>query len=98
MATPAPATPLQVRRRRVRAIRRRVVGGAVALFIAATGGVLIQLATGHDPALVRAARADAATSGSGSSSSDSTSSAGSTSSSDGSSSSGQATAVTTSAS
>jgi len=38
-------------RRRARGIRLRVACGAAALFIAAFAGILIQMATGHDPAL-----------------------------------------------
>jgi len=42
---------LAARRRRTRAIRRRVAGMSLATFLAASGAVLIQLVTGHDPAL-----------------------------------------------
>jgi hypothetical protein len=41
--------------RRARSIRRRVAGGATALFAAALLGISVQLASGHDPALVAAA-------------------------------------------
>lgn len=34
-------------------IRRRVIGGATAIFLAATGGIFVQLVSGHDPALAR---------------------------------------------
>ena len=44
-------TPLERRHRRVNAIRARVTAAAVALFIALFGGIAIQLASGHDPAL-----------------------------------------------
>ena len=36
---------------RIQMIRRRAVGGAVALFVAVWGVIGIQLASGHDPAL-----------------------------------------------
>ena len=42
---------LSRRRRRVKLIRKRVVAGAVALFVAVFGGITAQLASGHDPAL-----------------------------------------------
>jgi hypothetical protein len=42
---------LSARRRRARAIRRRVAGMSLATFLAASGAVLVQLVTGHDPAL-----------------------------------------------
>jgi hypothetical protein len=45
---------LAARRRRARAIRRRVAGMSLATFLAASGAVLIQLVTGHDPALAHA--------------------------------------------
>jgi hypothetical protein len=44
---------LAAHRRRIRAIRRRVVGAALATFLASSGVVLVQLVTGHDPALGR---------------------------------------------
>jgi hypothetical protein len=43
--------PLERRRRRVTLIRKRFAAGAVALFIALFGGITVQLASGHDPAL-----------------------------------------------
>jgi hypothetical protein len=53
--TPSPkATPAQRladRRQRVRTIRRRVGGLAAGTFLAASGGILAQLVSGHDPAL-----------------------------------------------
>jgi hypothetical protein len=49
--SPTPAQLLAQRRRRVRSIRRRVAGLAAGTFLAATGGILVQLVTGHDPAL-----------------------------------------------
>jgi hypothetical protein len=42
---------LAAHRRRMRAIRRRVIGASVATFLAASGVVLVQLVTGNDPAL-----------------------------------------------
>ena len=39
------------RRRRVQLIRKRIVGGAMALFVAVFGGITAQLAAGNDPAL-----------------------------------------------
>jgi cytoskeletal protein RodZ len=42
---------LAERRSRVRLMRRRIVGGAVAVFLAVWGVIFTQLATGHDPAL-----------------------------------------------
>ena len=39
------------RRRHVRQIRLRVAGFSLATFLAASGAVLAQLVTGHDPAL-----------------------------------------------
>jgi uncharacterized membrane protein YgcG len=58
-------------RRRTRRIRRSVAGLALALFAAAFLIVYVQLASGHDPALVAnaARRADAAASAAGESSS-----------------------------
>jgi hypothetical protein len=44
-------TPLELRRRRVKTIRTRIAAGAAALFIAVFGGLTVQLASGHDPAL-----------------------------------------------
>jgi hypothetical protein len=44
-------TPLERRRRRVKTIRTRIAAGAAALFIAVFGGLTVQLASGHDPAL-----------------------------------------------
>jgi hypothetical protein len=51
------AAALAARRRHVRRIRTRVAGASLATFLAATGAVLLQLATGHDPALARSASA-----------------------------------------
>jgi hypothetical protein len=48
-----PSSVLQAQRARVHRVRRRVIGGATALFAATTGGILFQLASGHDPALAR---------------------------------------------
>ena len=38
-------------RQRVHNLRRRLVAGSVALFIALFAGITVQLASGHDPAL-----------------------------------------------
>jgi uncharacterized membrane protein len=68
---PPSSNLLQARQRRVRRIRRQVIGGASGLFAAATAAIVIQFATGHDPALAKAASrtgttpANPATSGSG---------------------------------
>ena len=47
---------LRARRARVRTIRRRVVGLATATFLATTGGIVVQLVTGNDPALASKAK------------------------------------------
>ncbi len=65
------------RKARVRMIRRRVVAGAVALFVAAWLLIAVVLVSGHDPALASKAAAVATT---GSSASPTTSSSGSSSS------------------
>jgi hypothetical protein len=70
-------TPLQKRRERVRHIRRRVVGAATALFLTTTGGIVIQLVSGHDPALASQKTTQASTSTTSSSTPVSTSSSGS---------------------
>jgi hypothetical protein len=44
-------TPLERRHRRVKTIRARITAAAAALFIALFGGIAVQLASGHDPAL-----------------------------------------------
>lgn len=49
------SSELRARRRRVARIRRRVIGGASGLFVAATAAIVVQLVTGHDPALARSA-------------------------------------------
>ncbi len=87
------AERLQARKHRVRTIRRRVVAIATATFLATSGGIFVQLATGNDPALLKSAtpRTTAAASASGSSSTGSSASSGA-------SSPAKATAVTTSAS
>jgi hypothetical protein len=45
---------LQARRERVNRIRRRVAGSAAGLFLISTGAIVVQMVTGHDPALARA--------------------------------------------
>lgn len=66
---------LDTRREHVRRIRRRVIAGVSGLFLAATGGIAAQLASGHDPALAKAppptGSSPAGSSSAGSSSSDS---------------------------
>jgi hypothetical protein len=81
------AERLKARRRRVSQIRRRVAAIAAATFLATTGGIFVQLASGHDPALVAAAAKTAASTASTSSGTTSGSSSSS-------STSGKATAVT----
>jgi hypothetical protein len=74
---PSYSPDLEARRGRVSRIRRRVVGGAVALFAVGTGAITLQLVTGHDPALAKAAAEAAAASSGRSAPSTSTSSSGS---------------------
>jgi hypothetical protein len=107
---PRPATTglvaerLRARQHRVSQIRRRVAAIAATTFLATSGGIFVQLATGNDPALgSAAAKAAAVTTTAASTSSGSTAttaSSGSTSpgttSGSSSTSSGKATAVTTS--
>lgn len=92
------AERLRARKHRIRAIRCRVVALATATFLATSGGILVQLVTGNDPALAKAAAAKTASATSKSSGSGSTSSSSTSGASSGSSSSGTATAVTTSSS
>jgi hypothetical protein len=55
----------QTRLARVRAIRRRIIAGSVALFVASWLLITIVLVSGHDPALAKKASATtAATTGS----------------------------------
>jgi hypothetical protein len=90
------AERLRARRRRIRQIRTRVVAIATSLFLASSGGILLQLVTGNDPALAKAAAKSAHSTKT--SSAGSTSGASGSSTSSGSSSSGSATPVTSSAS
>jgi hypothetical protein len=53
-------TRLEAMRRRTRHIRRSVAALALALFVASFAIVYVQLASGHDPALVANARKRAA--------------------------------------
>jgi hypothetical protein len=92
------AERLRARKRRIRVIRRRVVGLATALFLASSGGIFVQLVTGNDPALAKAAAAKTASVTSKSSGSGSTSGSSTSGASSGSSSPGTTTAVTTSSS
>jgi len=90
---------------RARTIRRRIIGGAVALFVATWLLITIVLVSGHDPALAKRSSATTVASsstpatstgsgsGSGSTSSSSTQSSGSSTSSSGS---GTVSSVTTS--
>jgi hypothetical protein len=50
-------------RKRVHNLRRRLIAASVALFIALFGGITVQLASGHDPALASktSSSSDAAT-------------------------------------
>lgn len=94
------AERLRSRKRRIRVIRTRVVAIATATFLASSGGILVQLVTGNDPALAKAAKVASAagkSSSSGSTSSSAKSSSSISGTSSGSSSSGT-TAVTTSSS
>ena len=50
------------RRDRIRRMRRRIVGGAVGVFLALWGVIFAQLATGHDPTLGASASNAATTS------------------------------------
>lgn len=50
-------------RRRKALLRRRIVAGAVAVFMAAWGTIFVQLASGHDPALAGRATATATAEG-----------------------------------
>jgi cytoskeletal protein RodZ len=83
---------------RARMIRRRIVGGAVALFVAAWLLITVVLVSGHDPALAKQSSAStvASSSPSTSSSSSSSSSSNSSSNSSGNSGSGSVSSVTTS--
>jgi hypothetical protein len=84
----------ETRLARARALRRRIVAGAVALFVASWLLITIVLVSGHDPALAKnsAASTTASTATSGTSSTSSNTS----SSSNGGSSSGNVSSVTTS--
>ena len=50
---PAPGAVRQARMARVRTIRRRVIAGALALFVATWMFITLMLVTGHDPVLAR---------------------------------------------
>lgn len=101
-ATGLVAERLQARRHRVAQIRRRVAAIAATTFLATSGGIFVQLATGNDPVLASTAAKTATVTTAASTPSGSTTntaSSGSTSSgttSSSSSGSGNATAVTTS--
>jgi hypothetical protein len=69
----------QARHARVRMIRRRVIAGVVALFIATWLLITVMLVTGHDPALARQTAKAISTSSQVSSSSSASSGATSTS-------------------
>jgi len=66
----------QTRLARARALRRRIIAGAVALFVASWLLITVVLATGHDPVLAKnaAASTTAATTSSGTSTTASSSS------------------------
>ena len=65
---------------RARMIRRRIIGGAVALFVAAWLLITVVLVSGHDPALAKQSSASTVASSSPSTSSSSGSGSGATSS------------------
>jgi uncharacterized membrane protein YgcG len=52
---------LEARARRIRMIRRRVIAGALALFVATWVFITLQLVTGHDPALAKSSTTSAVT-------------------------------------
>src|SRR5450755_1574315 len=52
---------LEARARHIRTIRRRVLAGALALFVATWVFITLQLVTGHDPALAKSATTSAVT-------------------------------------
>jgi hypothetical protein len=81
---------------RARMIRRRIIGGAVALFVAAWLLITVVLVSGHDPALAKQSSASTVASSSPSTSSSSSSSSNSSSNSSGNSGSGSVSSVTTS--
>jgi hypothetical protein len=58
----------QARMARVRMIRRRVVGGAATVFVAAWLLIAVVLVSGHDPALARKTASTSAVTGTGSAS------------------------------
>jgi cytoskeletal protein RodZ len=49
------AERLRARQHRVSVIRRRVVAIAMAMFLASSGGIFVQLVSGNDPALAKSA-------------------------------------------
>lgn len=67
--SPDPRTPgaliRTARRARVRAIRRRVVGGATVLFVALWMLIAVTLISGHDPALAKRSTSSNTSGGSG---------------------------------
>ena len=76
MSEPHPS-PAQPRRARIAALRTRFWAVAIALFVAVWIALLIQLTTGHDPALAKQSTTGAQTSDAGTSSSAGTTSSGS---------------------
>ena len=95
MSEPHPS-PAQPRRARIAALRTRFWAVAIALFVAVWIALLIQLTTGHDPALAKQSTTGAQTSDAGTSSNAGTSSsAGTTSSGSSNSSSSGVSPVTT---
>ena len=69
---------LEARARHIRTIRRRVIAGALALFVATWVFITLQLVTGHDPALAKSSGTSAVTAASSPSTSSSTSGVSST--------------------
>lgn len=69
---------LEARASHIRTIRRRVIAGALALFVATWVFITLQLVTGHDPALAKSSTMSAVTATSSPSTSSSTSGVSST--------------------
>ena len=69
---------LEARARHIRTIRRRVLAGALALFVATWVFITLQLVTGHDPALAKSGTTSAVTAASSPGTSSSTSGVSST--------------------
>ena len=72
----APSPRRLDRRSRIAALRRRALGVAVAVFVAAWIALFIQLTSGHDPALAKQSASSAQTSSSSASSASATAASG----------------------